>query len=210
MNLMHGPQYAKSYVNEYIKIDIPVRIISYRNGWSVDDITLPTPVDFFIHEPIAMDAWPTIITVAISTSKFERIGYDGSDPLYRVDYAMRTYVWARADGAEAATTMRDRLTTVLRASLLDYPCLKAYDLRNSFRAMIDESTMREEFSDLTLLKGDRFLAGSYISYTLQIDEIVSRELIGEVAEIDLEVTQTGVQIDPDTDEIKELPTFEPA
>ena len=209
MNLMHGPQYAKSYVNEYIKIDIPVRIISYRNGWSVDDITLPTPVDFFIHEPIAMDAWPTIITVAISTSKFERIGYDGSDPLYRVDYAMRTYVWARADGAEAATTMRDRLTTVLRASLLDYPCLKAYDLRNSFRAMIDESTMREEFSDLTLLKGDRFLAGSYISYTLQIDEIVSRELIGEVAEIDLEVTQTGVQIDPDTSEIKELPTFEP-
>ena len=209
MNLMHGPQYAKSYVNEYIKIDIPVRIISYRNGWSVDDITLPTPVDFFIHEPIAMDAWPTIITVAISTSKFERIGYDGYDPLYRVDYAMRTYVWTRADGAEAATTMRDRLTTVLRASLLDYPCLKAYDLRNSFRAMIDESTMREEFSDLTLLKGDRFLAGSYISYTLQIDEIVSRELIGEVAEIDLEVTQTGVQIDPDTSEIKELPTFEP-
>lgn len=210
MSLMHGPQFAKSYVNEYIKLDVPVRIIRYRNGWNVDDITLPTPIDFFIHEPIAMDTWPTIITVAISTSRFERIGYDGPDPLYRVDYAMRTYVWARADGAEAATTMRDRLTTVLRASLLDYPCLKAYDARNSFRAMIDESTLREEFSDLTLLKGDRFLAGSYISYTLQIDEIVTREPIGEVAEIDLEVTQTGVQIDPDTSEIKELPTFEPA
>ena len=26
----------------------------------------------------------------------------------------------------------------------------------------------------------------------------------------IEVTQTGVQIDPDTSEIKELPTFEPA
>jgi hypothetical protein len=183
---MHGPQFAKSYVNEYLKFDIPVRIISYRNGWSVDDITLPTPVDFFIHEPIAMDAWPTIITAAIST-----------------------YVWARSDGAEAATTMRDRLTTVLRAAILDYPCLKAYDDRNSFRAMIDESTLREEFSDLTLLKGDRFLAGSYISYTLQIDEIVSREPIGTLNEIDLEVTQTGVQLDPDTNEIKELPTFEP-
>jgi hypothetical protein len=75
--------------------------------------------------------------------------------------------------------------------------------------MIDESTLREEFSDLTLLKGDRFLAGSYISYTLQIDEIVSREPIGTLNEIDLEVTQTGVQLDPDTNEIKELPTFEP-
>jgi len=210
MSLMHGPQYAKSYVNEYLKIDIPVRMVSYRNGWNIDDITLPTPTEFFIHEPIAMDAWPTIITVAISTSKFERIGYDASDPLYRVDYAMRTYVWARSDGAEAATTMRDRLTTILRAALLDYPCLKAYDSRNSFRAMIDESTIREEFSDLTLLKGDRYLAGSYVSYTLQIDEVVTREPIGEVAEFDLEVTQTGVQIDPDTSEIKELPTFEPA
>ena len=206
MSLMHGPQYAKSYV----KIDIPVRMVSYRNGWNIDDITLPTPTEFFIHEPIAMDAWPTIITVAISTSKFERIGYDASDPLYRVDYAMRTDVWARSDGAEAATTMRDRLTTILRAALLDYPCLKAYDSRNSFRAMIDESTIREEFSDLTLLKGDRYLAGSYVSYTLQIDEVVTREPIGEVAEFDLEVTQTGVQIDPDTSEIKELPTFEPA
>jgi hypothetical protein len=76
--------------------------------------------------------------------------------------------------------------------------------------MIDESTLREEFSDLTLLKGDRFLAGSYISYTLQIDEIVTREPIGTVQEFDLEVTQTGVQIDPDTGDIKELPTFEPA
>lgn len=209
MSLMHGPQYAKSYVNEYLKLDIPVRIINYRNGWSVDDITLPTPVDFFIHEPIAMDVWPTIITVAISTSKLDRIGYDGPDPLYRVDYAMRTYVWTRSDGAESATIMRDRLTTVLRAALLDYPCLKAYDERNSFRAMIDESTIREEFSDLTLLKGDRFLAGAYISYILQIDEIVTREPLGTIEEFDLEVTQTGVQIDPETNAIKELPTFEP-
>jgi hypothetical protein len=129
---------------------------------------------------------------------------------------MRTYVWVKTEGSEECTIMRDRLTTVLRSALLDYPCLKAYDARNSFRAMIDESTLREEFSDLTLLKGDRFLAGSYISYTLQIDEIVSREPIGTVQEIDLEVTQTGVQIgDVDLDDngklddIKELPTFEP-
>jgi hypothetical protein len=67
--------------------------------------------------------------------------------------------------------------------------------------MIDESTIREEFSDLTLLKGDRYLAGSYVSYTLQIDEIVTREPIGQVAEIDIEVVNT-----PLTDN---LPSFEP-
>jgi hypothetical protein len=105
---------------------------------------------------------------------------------------MRTYVWTRSEGAEEATIMRDRLTTVIRAALLDYPCLRAYDTRNSFRAMIDEGTIREEFSDLTLLKGDRFLAGSYISYTLQIDEIVSREPIGQLEEIDLTIQNTSV------------------
>lgn len=216
MYLMHGPQFAKGYVNDYLKQDIPVRIVSYRNGWNVDDITLPTPVDFFIHEPIAMDAWPTLITVAISTSRMERIGHDGPDPLYRVDYQMRTYIWARDVGAEEATIMRDRLTTVVRSALLDYPCLKAYDSRRSFRVMIDESSMREEFSDLTLLKGDRFLAGAYVSYVLSIDEIVTRQDIGHLTNIDLEVTQTGVQ--PDSDdidgdgiitEIKPLPDFEP-
>jgi hypothetical protein len=199
MNLMHGPQFAKSYVNEYLKTDIPSRIVSYRNGWNVDDITLPDPVDYFIHEPLAMDNWPTLITVAISTNRLNRIGHDGSDPLYRVDYSMRTYVWVRAGGAEEATIMRDRLTTVIRSALLDKPCLNAYDARNSFQAMIDESTMREEFSDLTLLKGDRFLAGSYVAYTMQIDEIVSREAIGEVAEFDLEARQTPIGED--------LPTF---
>ena len=65
--------------------------------------------------------------------------------------------------------------------------------------MIDETTMREEFSDLTLLKGDRFLAGSYVAYTLQIDEVVSRKAIGEVAEFDFEARQTPIGED--------LPTF---
>ena len=199
MNLMHGPQLAKSYVNEYLKLDIPVRIIEYRNGWNVDDITLPDPVDYFIHEPIAMDNWPTLITVAISTSRLNRIGHDGADPLYRVDYSMRTYVWVRAGGAEEATIMRDRLTTVIRSALLDKPCLNAYDSRNSFQAVIDETTMREEFSDLTLLKGDRFLAGAYVSYTLQIDEVVSRKALGQVAEFDFEARQTPIGED--------LPTF---
>ena len=63
--LMHGPQFAKNYVNSYLEMDIPVRLVDYRNGWGVDDVSLPTPVSFFTHEPLALDSWPTIITVAI-------------------------------------------------------------------------------------------------------------------------------------------------
>ena len=185
--LMHGPQFAKNYVNSSLEMDIPVRLVDYRNGWGVDDVSLPTPVSFFTHEPLALDSWPTIITVAISTSRLERIGYDAIDPLYRVNYSMRTYVWARTEGAQEATVMRDRLTTAVRSALLDYPCMKATDPRDSFRAIIDEGSMREEFSDLTLLKGDRFLAGAYISYDLAIDEVVARRDIGIVSTFDVEL-----------------------
>jgi hypothetical protein len=189
---MHGAHFAKSYVSAYLTADLPVRLVSYRNAWGIDDITLPSPVTYLTHEPIALDEWPTVITTAISMTGLERISHDRGNPLYRVKYSMRTYVWVRTEYSAEATIMRDRLTTVVRAALLDYPCLRATDARGTFRVTIDESSIREEYSDLTLLKGDRVLAGSYISYDLEIDEIVMREPIAILNEIDLTVIQKGV------------------
>jgi hypothetical protein len=190
--LMHGPHFAKKYVSDYLQNDLPKRVIRYRNGWDISDAELPMPLKFLTYEPLALDAWPTIITVAISTSRFERMGFDGPDPIYRVNYVMRTYVWCRAVGPDEATIARDRLTSVVRSALLDYPCLQAVDPRQSFQVMIDENSMREEFSEITLLKGDRVMAGSYIGYDLGINEIVTRQDIGEVSEIELAVSQQGV------------------
>lgn len=185
--LMHGAQWAKYYINEYLSKDIPNRLIAYRNGWNLDDRELPDPELYLTYEPIALDHWPTIITVAISTDNFERmmLGSQG-DPLYRVHYAMRTYVWAKTEGSEAVTLMRDRLTTVLRSSLMDRPCLNGYDLGFDTDVRIDESTLREEFSDLTLIKGDRVLAGAYLGYDLMLNEVIYRDQIGALSAIDIE------------------------
>lgn len=187
--LMYGAQYAKSFVTEYLKSDIPTRLVGYRNGWGVDDITLPTPLEYLTYEPLVLDSWPTIITVAISTRSFTRNGYaEGADPLYKVSYSMRTYVWVRTEGSKETTEMRDRLTTVIRSALLDYPCLKRTDALREAR--IEETTVVEEFSDLTLLKGDRVLAGSYIAYELSIDEAITRAHIAdELLEIGLTLGQ---------------------
>ena len=197
LQLMHGAQFAKEYVSDYLESDIPTRCNRYRNGWQLSDTQLPTPERFFTFEPLALDTWPTIITVVISTSSFSRDSYDGYDPLYRVTYQMRTYVWCRGLGSEEATIARDRLTTVVRSALLDYPCLQATDPRQTFQAKIEESTIREEFSDTTLLKGDRVMAGSYIGYEMSINEIVTRADIFQPTsqnptDISLEVLQQGV------------------
>ena len=176
--LMYGAQFAKKFVTDYLAKDIPTRLLMYRNGWNVDDITLPDPATYLTYEPLALDEWPSIITVVLSTKRFDRRGFaNGLDPLYRVIYGMRTYVWVRTEGSEETTLMRDRLTTVVRSALLDYPCLQRDGAERE--AMIDESTVGEEFSDLTLLKGDRVLAGSYIAYDLSIDEVIARQLIAE-------------------------------
>lgn len=199
--LMNGSHFAKKFVNDYLTQDIPVRLIRYRNGWNLSESTLPNPDQYIAYEPLAIDRWPSIITVAVSMNGLSRIGFDAADPLYRISYSMRTYVWVRTEGSEESTLMRDRLTTVVRSALLDYPCLKAYDARTSFRAVIDESTIREEYSDITLLKGERMMAGAYIAYTLEIDEVVTREPIGIVSEIQLEVLSSGANQDiPDLSE----------
>lgn len=191
MPLMNGSHAAKKYVNDYLSRDIPIRMIRYRNGWNLDSTDLPDPAQYIGYEPLAIDEWPSIITVALSMNGLERIGYDAADPLYRVNYSMRTYIWVRDEGNEAVTLMRDRLTTVVRSALLDYPCLKAYDARTSFRAIIAENTIREEYSDITLLKGDRMMAGAYIGYTLEMDEVVTREPLGIISEIELEARTAG-------------------
>jgi len=185
MYLMHGSHFAKSYVTTYLENDLPQRLVSYRNGWNLDSESLPSPTKYLSYEPIALDEWPTIITVAISMMGMERNGWYQNHPEYRVRYNMRTYVWVREEGSDEATLMRDRLTTVVRSALLDRPCLKATDPRQTFEAVVDEATLREEYSDLTLLKGDRVLAGAFLSYEMHINEISAREDIGTVSEIEV-------------------------
>jgi hypothetical protein len=148
---------------------------------------LPTPEFFLTYEPIALDHWPSIITVCLSSSPFERMmqGIQG-DPLYRVTYNMRTYIWTKTEGSEAVTLMRDRLTTVVRSALMDKPCLTRYDSTFDADVMVDESSITEEFSDLTLIKGDRVLAGAYLGYNLILNEVIYRDQIAAITGYDIE------------------------
>ncbi len=186
-DLMHGAQWAKYYVNQYLTNDLPNRLTKYRSGWNLDDRELPDPELYLTYEPIALDHWPTIITVCISTNSFSRYlqGSHG-DPLYGVTYSMRTYVWTKTEGSEAVTIMRDRLTTVLRSAILDRPCLNRHDSVYDTDVKIDESTLREEFSDLTLIKGDRVLAGAYLGYDLVLNEVIYRDQIAALSQINIE------------------------
>jgi hypothetical protein len=183
---MQGPHQAKYFVNSYLESDLPARLVRYRNAWNLDDEELPEPSLYLAHEPVAIDRWPTLITVAISMNGLERNAYTGAfDPQFHVEYLMRTYIWVKDDNSELCTIKRDRLTTVLRSAILDGPSLNQCAENDNLHVMIDESTIREEYSDLTLIKGERVMAGAYIGYTLTINEVSTLATLGTAEAWDL-------------------------
>lgn len=184
---MQGAWRVKNFVNDYLKKDFPDRLRTYRNEWNLDDESLPEPVEYFTWEPVAIDVWPMLITVAISMSGLERISYNSfNDPIYGVNYSMRTYVWVKDDSPELCTSKRDRISTVLRSSILDNQCLNVYSAEENLEVQMDEGSIQEEYSDLTFLKGERVMAGAYISYNVRVTEAVKVNPIGNLDEISIE------------------------
>jgi len=185
--MMSGSWSAKEYVSYYLREDLPKRIIGYRNLWQLDSDRLPVPEKYLSYEPPALDHWPMLITVALSTPSMTRSDYtDGMNPVYRVSYNMRTYIWVRQTHAELVTESRDRLTAVVRSALLDRQSLSLLD-NEDHDLLIDETSMREEFSEITYVKGDRAVAGSFIAYTLVLNEAITRPNI---------FVPTATEIDP--------------
>jgi len=182
---MEGPAQAKKYVTDYLTVDLPTRVLNYRNTLGLDDSVLPNPVQYLSHEPLALDNWPTIITLVEGTRNIERVDYNATgDPVYDVTYGMRTYAWVRAVGPDTVTTARDHMTMVVREALLDGPALRLADAATvtpvgvNSEIKINEGSITEEFSELTLLKGERFLAASFLSYELNLYETVTRANTG--------------------------------
>jgi len=154
---------------------------------------LPEPRKYLSYEPFALDAWPTLITLAISTGNIERTDYAvDADPIFRVTYQMRTYVWVRDSGGQIVTDQRDNLVAVVREALMDGPSLSAYDSSVPCYPKIDESSIREEFSDLTLIKGERLLAGAFVGYDLSLEERVDHDPLGVMQSTQVTVEKMAI------------------
>jgi hypothetical protein len=198
---MQGPHKAKEFVNLYLESDLPDRLIKYRNAWNLDDEELPEPRKYLAYEPVAIDAWPTLITVAISMDGLERTDYTRLyDPRFSVAYTMRTYIWVKDDQSDLATLKRDRLITVLRSAILDRPSLNQCGDAEGLEVMIDESSIREEYSELTLIKGERVMAGAYLGYTVTIVETSRIPVIASSA-TSIETEAVNVAIEETFDNI---------
>jgi hypothetical protein len=193
--MQQGPWLAKKYVTDYLASDLPTRLIQHRNEWQLDSERLPDPELYVAYEPAGLEVWPTIITIQMATSQIVRTDYANwtTDPNYRVTYNLRTYVWVRGEGPEQTTETRDRLTAVVRASLLDHPAMAANDPgffpTATSEVRLDETTLREEYSDLSYAKGDRVIAGAFLGYEFSLNEQITRQKLGDVSVIGIDIEQ---------------------
>ncbi len=184
---MAGPKAAKAAVSEFLANRLPAHLVARRNAFNINAEQLPDPRQYLTYEPILLDAWPSIITLVQDTRRITREDWDLADnPEYGVVYSMRTYAWASGIGGQRATEMRDDLATAVREVLLDHPGIDDATCKH----MVDEGTIREEFSDLTMLKGDRIMAGAFVAFDLKVQESVERDALGIV-----ELTGVTLELD---------------
>lgn len=189
--MMNGPARARHWITDFLRQDIPTRLIGYRDYWGLDTSTLPDPVQILSYEPSVADRWPMLYTMVLGSNDVMRYDYDDEDnPRYEIRYNMRTYVWARAVGSEEVTDLRDNLTTVVMDALMDLPAVSSYNQTQlDCSGMIDEGTIRVEFSDIFLLKGERMTSAAYIQYDIVMTETITRDPLGVISSIPMVTVQ---------------------
>lgn len=184
---MNGPVRARKWVTNYLVSDLPTRLLSYRTWWGITSSDLPDPSKVYAFEPFQLlnEHTITVYTVILSTTDTVQTDWDfDSNPKYQMRHLARTYVWAKGEGSELALDRRDNMTTVVLDALLDGPAVSSYNkTQTDCSGVVQEDSIRIEYSDLTLLKGERMLAGAYISYDIEMTEVVTREALGIVSAV---------------------------
>lgn len=192
MPLFRGATQVRDVVIQYLQTTVPEIIDQARTDWEVDEYQLPYPVGYDAYEPYALDKWPLIGVNVVQSTDFNRIDYmDDMGQRYLSNYTIRVFTWVRTPmdmndtplepGYSEAIRTRDDLAACVRAALV-----RSGSLGQPGAVIFDETSLTEEYSEATGVKGDRFVAGVVHSFTARFDESVPIVSIGEADTISIE------------------------
>lgn len=193
--LFRGATAVRAAVIAYLTAKVPLTIEQARTDWNLTEYQLPKPVAYDAYEPYALDQWPLIGVNVAQAGRFNRVGYNPDmSQRYLAEYNIRVYTWVRTavDENEAplepeyseALRLRDDLAACVRAVLL-----RSISLGNP-AILFDESSLTEDYSEATKVKGGRFVAGVAHAFTLRYDEtaaLIEDKMLGTANTIRLQV-----------------------
>lgn len=195
--LFRGATAVRMAVVDYLSVVVPAIIDQARTDWGMTEYQLPYPVAYDAYEPYALDRWPIIGVNITAASRFTRVDIDDSGGNeYLSQYNIRVFTWVRTPMDESESPiepeysesirLRDDLAACVRASLL-----RSGSLGQPNAILFDETSMSEDYSEATGVKGDRFVAGTIHAFTIRFDESVPLIPLGNANTISV----TGQMID---------------
>lgn len=173
---MRGIQKAKQAVQDTLEAEFNAYLVGLRTAWGLTALTLPDVATVKRNEPQALDRWPMLAVSGVrsGTARFEVT--DEANVAYLRTYTLRLFVWVRSEGWDATIDQRDNLSAAVVQFVLDHPTLSD----DAGLTVAEESDLAEEFSDVTPVKGDRFVAGSYVEFDVELYEVIHRAPSGNV------------------------------
>jgi len=176
--LFRGATAVRAAVVDYLSVWMPQIIDQARTDWVVDENRLPYPVAYDGYEPYALDKTPLVGVNVVQAGEFIRKDYDDAmSQRYLTKYTVRVFTWCKTplddagnpDETEYVLTlqMRDDLAACMRAALV-----RSGSLGHPEAILFDETSLSEEYSEATGIKGDRFVAGVIHSFEMRFDETV--------------------------------------
>lgn len=180
-----GPIEVKTHLVSFLRARLPAYLDVYRTRRGLVEEDLPTPhSDLFLRNPPqSLDTLPCVAVEVRRKTRVQRIE-PTDDQTHRATYVVVVYAWVKAETWQATYDQRDGLTSATSYLLLDRPHL---DLQPLGDMLVNEDTLSEDYTDVTPVRGDRWVAGGTINFNLLVYESVTRPRIGTISEIALQV-----------------------
>lgn len=180
MTELRGPRGVRAAVVAFYRDYLPLHAAACRAAWGLTDADLPVPVSdpsdprkdaYFAGDPTGIDRWP-MLTVNTGRRSQRTVDHtDDGDPEYRSVYPVRVFTWVKAEGRDAAQNMRDDLATAVQITLLSH-----LNLGGDGHLAVVPTSVVTDFSRVEPVKGDRFVAGSFVGFDLQVVETLTDRL----------------------------------
>lgn len=180
---LRGATSVREIVAAYLTATIPTVVDKAREDWDLDEYQLPYPVAYDAYEPYALDKWPLLGINVVQAGNFNLVSFDTDmSQRYLTNYTARVFTWVRTPMNEdeiplepeysESIRLRDDLSACVRVALLSNESL------GTLGVSLDPSSLTEEYSETTGVRGDRFVSGVVHSFTLTLHEAIPFTGIG--------------------------------
>lgn len=177
---LRGPAGIRTALADFYREWLPQHAPACRAAWGLSDAELPVPASvpedrrrdaYLDRSPAALDRWPVLAVNSGRRSHTESDRADDGSPIYVATYPIRIYSWVRAGGQEATALMRDNLASAVAVTTLAHAALGT-----AGALALDHGSLVLDFSDVSAVKGDRFVAGSYVGFNVRATETLTDRL----------------------------------